>query len=282
MSRPDPDGRAGGPPPAVPRGAPARGAVPSSLRLCANPLRQALSGSTWRAASFLAVYVFVAGWLLFAVAFTATVTAAVFLITLAGIPLLVGAAGVLDGCAAAERARLRPVLAGPVRGGYRPVTGRGIMAQVRTRWRDPATWRETAYLIGLWPVLFILDTVVLSVWLTLLAGVTLPAWYWAPRGNVGLSYVNSTQVHGVTLGYFPHGPNGAGSWGLYVDTLPRALLAAAGFLVAFVLFNYVLVLTARAHARIASALLRAPADPLAPAKEVLARPGPLGPLHPAR
>ena len=44
-------------------------------------------------------------------------------------------------------------------------------------------------------------------------------------------------------------------------------------LVAFVLLNYVLVLTARAHARIARALLRAPADPLAPAKEVLARPG---------
>ena len=101
MSAPRPDGRAGGPPP-VPRGVPPRPGVPSSLRLYPNPLRQALSGSTWRAASFLAVYVFVAGWLLFAVAFTATVTAAVFLITLAGIPLLVGAAGVLHGCAVTE------------------------------------------------------------------------------------------------------------------------------------------------------------------------------------
>jgi hypothetical protein len=261
---------------------PASRAVPSSLRLYRNPLRLVGSRSTWRAAAFLAGYVFIAGWLLFAIAFTATVTAAVFMITLAGIPLLVAASGALRGCAAAERARLRPVLAGPVRGGYRPVTRPGILGQVRTRWGDPATWRETAYLIGLWPVLFILDTVVLTVWLTLLAGVTLPVWYWAPRGNVGLGYANGTPVHGVTLGYFPHGPNGAGGWGLYVDTLPRALLAAAGFLVAFVLFNYVLVLTARAHARIASALLRAPADPLAPAKEVLARPGPLGPLHPAR
>jgi hypothetical protein len=261
---------------------PASRPVRSSLRLYRDPFRLVVSRSTWRAAGFLAGYVFIAGWLLFAIAFTATVTAAVFMITLAGIPLLVAASGVLRGCAAAERARLRPVLAGPVRGGYRPVTRPGILAQVKTRWGDPATWRETAYLIGLWPVLFILDTVVLTVWLTLLAGVTLPAWYWAPRGNVGLGYANSTPVHGVTLGYFPHGPNGAGSWGLYVDTLPRALLAAAGFLVAFVLFNYVLVLTARAHGRIASALLRAPADPLAPAKEVLARPGPLGPLHPAR
>ncbi len=84
-----------------------------------------MSGSTWRAAGFLAGYVFVAGWLLFAIAFTATVTAAVFLITLAGIPLLVAASGVLRGCASAERARLRPLLAGPVRGGYRPVTTSG-------------------------------------------------------------------------------------------------------------------------------------------------------------
>ncbi len=282
MSTPHPDGPAGAPTPSVPRGALGRRAVPSSLRLYPNPLRLAVSGSTWRAAGFLAGYVFVAGWLLFAIAFTATVTAAVFLITLAGIPLLVGAAGVLHGCAAAERARLRRVLADPVRGGYRPVTGQGIIAQVRTRWRDPATWREAAYLIGLWPLLFGLDTVVLTVWLTLLAGVTLPAWYWAPRGNVGLGYAGGVPVHGVTLGYFPHGPDGPGSWGLYVDTLPRALFAAACFLVAFLLFNYVLVLTARAHARIAGALLRAPADPLAPVKEVLTHPGPLGPLHAAR
>jgi hypothetical protein len=256
--------------------------APARLRLYWNPLRLAVSGSTWRAAAFLAGYIFVAGWLLFAIAVTATVTAAVFLITLAGIPLLVAAAGVLRGCASAERARLRPVLDDPVRGGYRQVPRPGVMAQVRTRWRDPATWRDLAYLIGLWPLLFVLDTAVLSVWLTLLAGVTLPAWYWAPRGNVGMGYVNGTTVHGVTLGYFPHGANGPGGVGLYVDTLPRALLAASVFLVAFLLFNYVLVLTARAHARIAGALLRAPADPLAPVKEVLTRPGPLGPLHAAR
>ena len=86
----------------------------------------------------------------------------------------------------------------------------------------------------------------------------------------------------MTLGYFPHGPHGPGGVGLYVDTLPRALLAGAAFLVAFLLFNYVVVVTARAHARIAQALLRAPADPLAGVKEVLARPGPLGPLYSAR
>jgi len=134
-----------------------------------------------------------------------------------------------------------------------------------------------AYLIGLWVPLFILDTVVFAVWLTFLAGVTLPAWYWAPRG-AGFGYSASTATHGVSIGYFPHGPHGPGGVGLYVDSLPRALLAAASFLVLFLIFNYVLVSTARAHAAVARDVLRAPADPLAEAKGVLAAPGPLGPL----
>ena len=41
---------------------------------------------------------------------------------------------------------------------------------------------------------------------------------------------------------------------------------------------YVLVITARAHAAVARSLLRGPTDPLAEAKDVLAGPGPLGPL----
>ncbi len=248
------------------------------LRLYRNPLRLVVSASPWRAACYLAGYVFVTGWVLFSVTFAATVTAAVLAITLAGIPLLVAAAGVLRGCASVERVRLRQVLCRPVGGGYRPVSRPGVVAQLKTRWRDPATWRDVAYLTGFWVPLFILDTVVLSVWLTFLAGVTLPVWYWAPRGNAGIGYTSETTIHGVTLGYFPHGPNGPGGVGLYVDTLPRALLAAAGFLVLFLIFNYVLVITARAHAAVARSLLRAPTDPLAEAKEVLAGPGPLGPL----
>ena len=248
------------------------------LRLYRNPLRLAVSPSLWRAAWFLAAYVFAVGWVLFAVAFTATVTAAVLLITLAGIPLLVAAAAALRWCADVERGRLRQALAGPVRSGYRPAGG-GLLAEARGRWRDPATWRDVAYLVGLWAPLFVLDTIVLSVWLTFLAGVTLPAWYWAPRGNAGIGYTSPTTIHGVVLGYFPHGPDGHGGVGLYVDSLPTALLAAAGFLVLFLIFNYALVATARAHASVARGLLRAPADPLAPAKEVLAGPGPLGLLH---
>jgi Putative sensor len=221
------------------------------LPLYRNPFRLLVSASLRRAAWYLAGYVFAIGWVLFAAGFTATVTAAAFAITLAGIPLLIAAAEVLRWSADVERARLRQVLTAPAGGGYRSVAGTGLIAQARQRWRDPATWRDAAYLIGLWVPLFVLDTAVLTVWLTFLAGVTLPAWYWAPRGSARL----------------------------YVHTLPEALLAAVISAVAFLLFNYVLVLTARAHAAVARSVLHAPSDPLAEAKEVLAGPGPLGPLQ---
>jgi hypothetical protein len=244
------------------------------LRLSRNPLRLLVSAGLWRAVWYLAGYVFAVGWVLFAAGFTATVTAAAFSITLVGIPLLIAAAEVLRWCADAERARLRQVLTAPVSGRYRAAAGTGLIAGAKGRWRDPATWRDAAYLIGLWVPLFVLDTIVLSVWLTFLAGITLPVWYWAPWQTI-----HGVRYHGYQLGYFPHGPNGPGGVGLYVDTLPKALLAAAVFAILFLLFNYVVVRTARAHAAVARSLLRPPTDPLAEAKEVLTRPGPLGPLQ---
>jgi Putative sensor len=164
----------------------------------------------------------------------------------------------------------------PVLGQYRPVTKKGVVAQATTRWKDRATWRDLAYLVGLWPALFVLDTVVFTVWLVFLAGITLPIWSWAPEST----FSHGLTAHGVQFGYFPNGPDGPGGHGFYVDTLPRALLAAAASLVLFLAFNYVVVATARAHARVARALLRQPADPLAEVKDVLAHPGPLQSLTP--
>jgi len=273
---------------ATPRGRPGTRGSPREPRdirlpLYRNPLRLLFSASLWRAAWFLLVYVFAYGWVLFSAAFTAAVTAAAVAWTLVGFPLLAAAAAVVRGCAHAERLRLRPVINEPVSGRYRTPTQPGMRAEVSARWKDPATWRDIAYLIGLWPPLFILDTTVLTFWLIFLAGITLPIWYWAvPAGAVGVGFTANPgkpgAPHGVGLGYFPHVGDTSGAVGLYVDTLPKALLAAACFLAALLLFNYVLVLTARAHVWVARSVLRAPTDPLADAKEVLAGPGPLGPL----
>jgi hypothetical protein len=250
------------------------------LPLRGNPLRLAFSPSPWRGAWYLAAYVFVIGWMLFAAAFLAVGVAGLFAVTIAGLPLLTGAAWVLRGCANVERVRLRQVFTDPVRGGYRTVVKAGVVAQATTRWRDQATWRDYAYLVGLWVPLAALDTVVLTIWLIFLGMITVPAWYWAVGHTSPIGDSNGGTVHGLVLGYFPHGPHGPGSWGFYVDTLPKALLLGAVSLVLFLLFNYVLVATARAHANVARALLHAPADPLAEAKDVLARPGPIPRLLP--
>jgi len=241
----------------------------SQLSLRRDPVRLLLSRGLWRSVWYLLAYQAV-GWFVFAIALSAALTGALLSITLAGLPVLVAAAATIRWCAEVERARLRPMVTEPVTGYYCQVTGSGIMAQVRTRWRDPATWRDIAYLVGMFIPLVVLDFVVLTLWLVFLAGITLPIWYWAPWQTV-----HGVRYHGYDLGYHPNGPHGPGAWGLYVDTLPKALLVAAACLILFLLFNYVLVATARLHAAIARSLLRAGDDPLREAKEVLDRPGPL-------
>jgi hypothetical protein len=245
----------------------------NALSLRRDPLRLAMSKAPWSAAWYLTGYL-VIGTFLFAVALTAALTGAVLAITLAGIPVLVAAAAVLRWCADVERARLRPRY-GDVVGDYRGPAGPGVMARLRARWQDPATWRDLAYLLGMYVPLFTLDLIVLALWLTFLAGITLPAWYWAPWQSI-----HGTRFHGYQLGYFPNGPHGHPGYGLYIDTLPKALLAAAVSLILFLLFNYALVATARAHTAAARALLGRPDDPLREAKEVLRRPGPLKTLIP--
>ena len=239
------------------------------LTLRRDPVRLALSRAPWVSGWYLFGYLFT-GTALCAVALSAAATGATLSITLAGLPVLIGAASAIRWCADAERARLRRVSQEPARARYREPASAGLLTNLRTRWTDPATWRDIAYLIGMYIPLAALDLVVVTIWLVLLAGITLPAWYWAPWQSV-----HGVRYHGYQLGYFPNGPHGHPGWGLYVDSLPKALLAAAVCLVAFLLFNYVLVATARAHAFVARGLLSEPADPLKEAKEILSSPGPL-------
>jgi hypothetical protein len=240
----------------------------TTLSLRRDPVRLLLSRDLWSGAWYLLAYQFV-GWLLFSVALTAALTGAALGITLAGLPLLLAAAVVIQWCANVERARLRP-FCGDVTADYRTPAAAGLVARFSARWRDPATWRDVAYLIGLFIPLALLDLIVLTVWLVFLAGITLPVWYWAPWQSV-----NNVRFHGYALGYFPHGPHGSPGYGFYIDTLPKALLAALVSLVLFLAFNYVVVATVRAHVTAARSLLGTPADPLREAKEVLSGPGPL-------
>jgi hypothetical protein len=218
-------------------------------------------------------YLLVSG-VLFTGAVVAAVTAAALGFTLAVFPLLYASAWVVHGCAAVQRYLLRLAFSRPVPARYRRPPGGGLVARARSGWQV-ATWREAAYLVGLFPPLLALDTAVFAVWAMFLGGVSVPFWY-----DKVTSELNGRQWRGITIGSFPHGPNGAGGHGLFIDSPSKALLVAGACLVLFLLFNYVLVATARLHALVARAILRSPADPLAAAKSALSAPGPLGPLTP--
>jgi hypothetical protein len=241
--------------------------------LAADPLRMFFSAGPWAATAYLGSYLFV-GAVLFTVAFTVLVTSTALTITWIGLPLLVGAAVIIRGCAQVERARAR-LVGGPVPASYRLVASPGLFAQVKTRWADPATRRDCGYLILMFTPLLVLDVVALSIWLSFLGMVTLPLWYWAiPQTWDG----TGVHDHGVILGYLPNGPDMAdGGFGVWIGTPQAALAASAVFFVLALLGAYLVVGAARAHGAVARALLGPYVDPLAAAKRMLAEPGPLTP-----
>ncbi|KLL12198.1 hypothetical protein FrCorBMG51_05530 [Protofrankia coriariae] len=236
------------------------------MRRGRHPIRLPFSLAPWAAAGYLGGYLLV-GTVLFAVCLSLLLLAVATSVSWLGVPVLVGVASIIHGCAQVER--LRAGLVGwRIPNAYRPVRGSGILAQARSRWTDPSTMRDCTYLILLYPLLLILDLVALVLWIAGVAGVALPLWYWSIPGE-----------HGVQLGYFPDdGP----ATGIKVDDLPTALLTAAGFAVLCVFLAHLVVAAARLHRAVATMLLRPPVDPLADAKRMLTEPGPLrpDPLHP--
>ncbi|MEU1159360.1 sensor domain-containing protein [Streptomyces sp. NPDC005921] len=228
-------------------------AVPGRLRPPASLVRLPLSAAPWLAAAYLASYPLVGG-ALFAVATAAFLGGVVFSQFTVTVPLIVGSVWVIRGCAQVERGRAtlvdRPI---PYR--YGEVTEPGLAARLRIRCGDPAIARDCAYLILLFPPLLVLDLFALVIWLVSLGCLTLPLWYRATDIPGGLSDADGPLA--------------------WVHTLPGALTLA---LVALVLLPFtarLLLATARLHLTVAQAVLRPPGDPLAEAKGVLDRPGPL-------
>ncbi|MFJ5559439.1 sensor domain-containing protein [Streptomyces sp. NPDC093250] len=227
--------------------------APGRLRPPASLVRLPLSTAPWLAAGYLASYPLVGG-ALFTVATAAFVSGVVLSQFTVTLPLIIGSVWVIRSCAQVERGRAtlvdRPI---PYR--YSEVTETGLPAHLKTRCTDPAIARDCAYLILLFPPLLIVDLFALVVWLVSLGCVTLPLWYRAVDVSGG-----------------PAGPHGALSW---VLTLPGALALALLALALLPFAARLLLVTARLHLTVAQAVLRPPGDPLAEAKRVLNRPGPL-------
>ncbi|MFD9820994.1 sensor domain-containing protein [Streptomyces violascens] len=229
-----------------------------------NPLRMLLSSTPWRAAGYLAGYL-VAGPVLFAVAGLAVALGLVFMQLTVTVALTVGSAWVVRCCAQVERGRA-VLVDEPIPYAYREPGKTGLVGQFKARCGDPVAFRDIACLVLLFPFLLVLDLLALVVWLGLLAGVTLPLWFW----SIDSPKSDGSRVTGPWLG----GP-GHGAPGVRIDTWPAALITAALCLALLLYASYLVVAVARLHLTVAHTLLRPPPDPLARAKRVLTEPGPL-------
>ncbi|WP_329182047.1 sensor domain-containing protein (plasmid) [Streptomyces decoyicus] len=228
---------------------------PGRLGRLPSPGELLRSSRPWTSSVYLASYL-LAGPVLFAFTTVVVVVCFALSITVFGVPLLIGAAAVVRVCAHIERARTG-LVAQPVQADHRPIAEPGILNGVRARWTDPAVLRDLAYLTGLFVPLLVLDAIALLLWLTNLAVVVAPAWYWAV-------------------------PDGGGLGALGVDDLPTALVATVVACLLVPLTCYAVVGAARLHSAVAHAVLGRPSDPLAEARRVLANPGPLARSGPDR
>ena len=132
-----------------------------------------VSARTWRTSAYL-VLTLVTGsfWLAVTIAGVSGIGVIV--------PFVALAIGVWRWGAGLERRLLRSLLGVEIEPPYRPLPEGSFWVRFGARLGDPATWKDAAYLVLLFPLGLLWATVVVVVWSTAAALVTAPAWYWAP------------------------------------------------------------------------------------------------------
>ncbi|MEV4681343.1 sensor histidine kinase [Streptomyces kurssanovii] len=211
---------------------------PLTVRQAVAHPRYLLSAWPWRAAGYLLSSAPV-GLLVLVVLLVGVVVGGVLAVVLVGLPLLVVLA--LSGLpvAALERRRLRLVDGRPVRSPHRMPDGPGPVVWARTRFREPATWRELGFALVLATVLWPLDLLVAAVVLG------------APLALLGTPLVMATVGGGEEVRVLKLWL--ATSW-------PQAFAAAVVGLLMLAVSGYVLGAVAAGRAEMTRVLL-VPADP---------------------
>jgi signal transduction histidine kinase len=136
-----------------------------------------------------------------------------------------------------ERRWVRAMLGVEIPDPYRPAPSGSPWRRARVVASDPATWKDLAYLVVLFPLGLLWFVVTLTLWTAALGLLTAPLWYWIPADG------------GAAL--IADGDRGL----LVIDTLPEALLAmvvGAGLCVAAA---WAVKGMAAAHGAVALALL---------------------------
>jgi signal transduction histidine kinase len=132
--------------------------------------------------------------LYFAVLVTGLSTGIGAAVTLVGIPVLIGTMFAWRWMAELERTLARSLLGEDVPSPYRQVPPGAWWPRLRVRLVDPATWKDLAYLLLLFPLAlftFVVAVTLLGVALGLLAA---PAWYWSLPDGIELGAMNIDTI----------------------------------------------------------------------------------------
>jgi len=149
----------------------------------------------------------------------------------AGLPVLALLVLGARAAARAERARVHGLLGAYVASPYRPIPPAGLGVRWRARLSDPATWRDLAYFVLLFPIGIAEFVVVVTAWSTGLGLTAMPLYFeFLPPDADIFGYLNPESV---------------------VETLPWAALGVLVIAVSIVLTRALGTL----HARYARAML---------------------------
>jgi signal transduction histidine kinase len=207
----------------------------AARRATRNPAFELVSGRTWAATGYL-MAAFPVGifWSVFTV--TALAVGISMVVLWIGFPILVLTMLCWKGGARAERAFIRSTLGVEIPEPYRPIPAGPFLRRWRARASDPATWRDGGYLLLHGPLGSIEFCVVTVLWSIPLAMLSVPFWYAAVPGGARLVEISNRPL-------------------VVVDTLPKALLAAAAGLVLALCVPPLVRGLAAGHAWIARGLL---------------------------
>jgi signal transduction histidine kinase len=112
------------------------------------------------------------------------------LITLVGIPILIGVLWATRAMADLERALVSGLLDVRTAGHYRRPQRDGAWAAIMSRLAEPQTWKDVAYLAVQFPlglVWFVLTTIAIALPLGLLLA---PVWFWIPEDGIDIAFWN--------------------------------------------------------------------------------------------
>ena len=136
-----------------------------------------------------------------------------------------------------ERRWVRAMLGVDIPDPYRPLPAGSLWRRARVLAADPATWKDLAYLVVLFPLGLIWFVVTTTLWTLALGMLTAPLWFWIPSDG-GMALFND----GVRAN-------------LVIDTLPEAILAGVAGAALCVAAAWAVKGMAAAHGAVALALL---------------------------